>query len=89
MFSDCSLSTADVPTLPSVVSCFVPDSCSALVCCLDVPVINKTLRIDISLDSCLYEMKISIEGLNVKKSLLSYTWGEEESFSLQGGMKLK
>ncbi|XP_063420822.1 uncharacterized protein LOC134706043 [Mytilus trossulus] len=87
--NNCSLTTENVPNLPSDVSCFVPDSCSAVECCLGVPVINETIRIAVSLDPCLYEMEISIEGLNVKKSLLSYPWGDEESFSLQGGIKLK
>ncbi|VDI43606.1 Hypothetical predicted protein [Mytilus galloprovincialis] len=78
----------DLPTLPSDVSCYIPESCMAVQCCVDVKPINKTISLHISLDPCVYEMEIAIEALNVKKSLLTYVWGEEEAFSLQGGIKI-
>ncbi|VDI33335.1 Hypothetical predicted protein, partial [Mytilus galloprovincialis] len=86
--SNCS-SLTDEPSLPSGVSCFVPESCLAIECCIDVTVIQRSISLKVTLDPCLYEMEIAIESLYVKKSLLKYTWGEEGTFSLQGGIKLK
>ncbi|XP_071145134.1 uncharacterized protein [Mytilus edulis] len=79
----------DLPNLPLDVSCHIPESCMAAQCCIDVTPINKTISVNISLDPCVYEIEIAIEALHVKKSLLTYVWGEEETFSLQGGIKLK
>ncbi|VDH92137.1 Hypothetical predicted protein [Mytilus galloprovincialis] len=79
----------DLPTLPSDASCYIPESCMAVQCCVDVTPIDKTISLHISLDPCVYEMEISIEALHINKSLLTYVWGEEETFSLQGGFKLK
>ncbi|VDI03913.1 Hypothetical predicted protein, partial [Mytilus galloprovincialis] len=86
--SNCS-SLTDIPSLPSGVSCFVPESCLAIECCIDVTVIQKSISLEVSLDPCLYEMEIALESLHVKKSLLKYRWGEEGNFFLQGGLKLK
>ncbi|VDI08519.1 Hypothetical predicted protein [Mytilus galloprovincialis] len=85
---DCS-KLVDLPNLPLDVSCHIPESCMAAQCCIDVTPINKTISVNISLDPCVYEIEIAIEVLHVKKSLLTYVWGEEETLSLQGGIKLK
>jgi len=77
------------PVVPSLVSCSVPSSYSAIDCCIDVKLIGRTINARISLDPCTYEIEIGIEKLKIKKSLLDYKWGEKEIFTLQGGLRLQ
>ncbi|XP_033724553.1 uncharacterized protein LOC117314596 [Pecten maximus] len=81
--SDCSLSL-DLPTLPSYLSCHVPDICTGAVCCARSTVLGRTFRANMILDACNYKVTISVEKLTIKKILLDYNFGQWEEMDLGG-----
>jgi hypothetical protein len=76
-------------TLPSSVSCSISSGCSNILCCTKMDFISRGIQTRVSLDPCDYKLTLGIETMNVTTSLLDYTWGRSETFSLQGGFKLK
>ena len=82
----------DILTLPSSVSCSIgafSSGCSNILCCTKMDFISRGIQTRVFLDPCDYKLTLSIETMNVTTSLLDYTWGRSETFSLQGGFKLK
>lgn len=82
----------DSLTLPSSVSCSIgafSSGCSNILCCTKMDFISRGIQTRVFLDPCDYKLTLSIETMNVTTSLLDYTWGRSETFSLQGGFKLK
>jgi hypothetical protein len=64
-----------LPALPGEVSCYIPDYCTGIDCCVDMPVVNRALNIYVLLDACNYTLSIGIEKWSFNLSLLDYDWG--------------
>jgi len=69
--------------------CKVPDYCTGIDCCLQVPFINKTLSVNFDLDACNYNLHLAIGNFKLDKNLLNYTFGQWDEVSLNGVFNLK
>ncbi|XP_041378093.1 uncharacterized protein LOC121390363 [Gigantopelta aegis] len=63
-----------LPVLPTNMACSVPDHCTALDCCLDVPFIQKSLNFKVDLNMCEFSLTVSVENVEVKIMLFKYVW---------------
>ncbi|XP_021353372.1 uncharacterized protein LOC110450253 [Mizuhopecten yessoensis] len=78
----------NLPSISGPVSCHVPDYCTGIECCVDVPFIPKTFRVFILLDACNNKFEIGIEKFKQTVFLISYNWGEWKTFYLKGVVKI-
>jgi hypothetical protein len=80
-------------SLPSIaesgVSCHIPDYCTGIDCCVDVPVIQRAFHAYVLLDACNYKLSVGIEKLSFNLTLFDYEWGKVEHFYLQGVIRLE
>ena len=81
--SECQQMTS-FPTLPDLMTCSVPDYCTAIDCCVDIPFIRRFVNFYIDLDACTYELNIGIENFGRSISLLEYSWGLTKTISVKG-----
>jgi hypothetical protein len=65
----------DLPDLGEGVSCHVPDYCTGVHCCVDVPVIGHAFHTYVLLDACNYILSVGIDMLQFNVTLLDYRWG--------------
>ncbi|KAK3609660.1 hypothetical protein CHS0354_035945 [Potamilus streckersoni] len=70
---ECPLDLA-LPTLPSVMSCHIPEFCTGVDCCVDVPGIRHPISARFILDGCKLYMNIGIERKEVNISLNNFSW---------------
>lgn len=60
MFTDCpSFTWAGL--LPDSVSCYVGDSCDSVLCCIDVPLLKRSLSMSLSIDPCTLMATVAVE----------------------------
>ncbi|KAK3612512.1 hypothetical protein CHS0354_024483 [Potamilus streckersoni] len=86
--SDCNHSLS-FPSITGPVSCYVPDYCTAIDCCIDVRLIDRAFNIFVDLDACNYNLIIGIENYNRTISLLDYEWGKPDQFYLLGVVRIE
>ncbi|XP_046562951.1 uncharacterized protein LOC124271844 [Haliotis rubra] len=77
-----------LPTLPSSLSCHIPDYCTGLDCCVDVVSLGMSFNFKILLDTRNLVLTVSIEKLTFQTSLFNYKWGEWDYFNLNGVVRL-
>lgn len=75
--------------ISSHASCYIPDTCTALDCCIEVDRIKRQLRTYIDIDTCNYKLTVGIEKLYLEYSLVDYQWGKKEKYSLFGLLNLQ
>ncbi|KAL3873935.1 hypothetical protein ACJMK2_037012, partial [Sinanodonta woodiana] len=73
-----------LPALPGRSSCYIPDYCTGIECCLDVPLIKRSIHVYVEFDVCKYKMKLGIENFNTDMMLLNFDWGLKKTLQLQG-----
>ncbi|XP_053398719.1 uncharacterized protein LOC128556879 [Mercenaria mercenaria] len=84
----CPLSFVNLPALPSVVSCSVPDYCTGINCCLDIKEIGLAIKAYIDVNMCNYIISGGIETQTFKFSLFNYEWGKTETKSIKDFFRL-
>ncbi|CAC5374575.1 unnamed protein product [Mytilus coruscus] len=72
----------------STITCNLDSSCRAIDCCLDVPVIKKSVHIFMNLDSCNYQLRVGIEKLQFNITLRDYQFGEWTLVDLNGVIRM-
>ena len=77
-FAACNESLFNIPTLPDFMACHVDESCSRIVCCIDVEVIGLSLKFDLNIDLCGNSIKATFESVQheVDNALSNYEWGK-------------
>ena len=77
-FAACRKSLLNIPTLPDYVACHVDETCSRIVCCIDVEVIGLSLKFDLDIDLCGNSIIASFESAQQKvdNALSKYEWGK-------------
>ncbi|KAK3612536.1 hypothetical protein CHS0354_024513, partial [Potamilus streckersoni] len=78
---ECTLNTTLLP-ISDPLSCVIPETCSAIECCLDVDLIGRSFNSHIQLDPCNFLLTVGIENFSFNVSLLDYEWGVEEKLWL-------
>jgi hypothetical protein len=74
LFLDCPL-LLDLPAIDTSMSCYIPDFCTGINCCIEVESIGKTFNAFALLDGCKLRLTIGIERRKIEISLIDYEWG--------------
>ncbi|XP_052090897.1 uncharacterized protein LOC127727822 [Mytilus californianus] len=72
----------DLPPIDSSVSCYIPDYCTGINCCIEIDQIGKTFNAYALLDGCNWRLTVGIERRKIEISLRDYTWGETKILTL-------
>ena len=72
----CPKSFVDLPALPSQVSCYIPKSCTAIDCCVDIPKTGLSIHSSLGIDLCTNRVSGGIEQETFDFSLFKYEWGK-------------
>ncbi|VDI42060.1 Hypothetical predicted protein, partial [Mytilus galloprovincialis] len=78
-----------LPKIRGTVSCYVPDYCTGIDCCVDVGKIGKSFRIYALLDACNWKLSIGIEKRAFNFTILDYNWGEKKTMSILKVLKME
>lgn len=77
------------PTLPVAMTCRLPDYCTGIQCCTDIPLLGRSLEAHVLLDVCHYKLSIGLEKLQVNVSLFDYHYDTWEVISLGNMFRLR
>ncbi|VDH91582.1 Hypothetical predicted protein [Mytilus galloprovincialis] len=78
-----------LPKIRGTVSCYVPDYCTGIDCCVDVGKIGKSFRIYALLDACNWKLSIGIEKRAFNFTIIDYKWGEKKTMSILQVLKME
>ncbi|XP_076116682.1 uncharacterized protein LOC143084161 [Mytilus galloprovincialis] len=85
---DCPLNMT-LPKIHSSVSCYIPDYCTGISCCIEVGKIGKSFSTYALMDACNWKLSVGIEKRSFNISLSNYEWGKKEVFSLLNVIRLE
>ena len=71
------------------ITCNLDSTCRSLQCCLDIPVIKRSVHAFMNLDTCNYQLRVGIEKLQFNITLRDYTFGEWTLLDLNGVIRMK
>lgn len=69
--------------------CTVSSSCTNLQCCVNIPLLNRTFEVGMELDYSYMSLRVYVEKMTRKQSLIGYQFGREETLSVHGVFKLR
>jgi hypothetical protein len=72
--TDCSLGV-NISPLENILSCNLQESCSAVDCCVDIYLLERSFNVKFNLDPCSSTLELSIERLHFDVSLDDYVSG--------------
>ena len=72
--------------IPDPMSCFIPDYCTGIECCADIPVLDQGLHLFIHLDLEKLELSYGFENIKNTMKLIDYVWGNEIQMSVAGDL---
>ncbi|XP_053398344.1 uncharacterized protein LOC128556707 [Mercenaria mercenaria] len=70
-------------------SCSLTEICSGIRCCLKSSEIQSNFYIEVGIDACREEVIVVIEKLKFLFPFRNFTWGEVQTFSLYGVIKIE
>ncbi|VDI70198.1 Hypothetical predicted protein [Mytilus galloprovincialis] len=79
----------DLPPIDSSVSCYIPDYCTGINCCIEIDQIGKTFNAYALLDGCNWRLTVGIERRKIEISLRDYTWGETKTLTLMEAVQIE
>ena len=87
---DCPPSVSkSLSSLADQAVCAVTSSCANIKCCVSVPLLNRTFEVGVELDYSYRSLRVRVEKMTRKLSLIDYQWGTEETLSVHGVFKLR
>lgn len=87
--SDCPSTLVLDENISNHSSCYIPEKCTALYCCTDIPILNITVQTGIDLDLCNYQLTVTMEKVTLEYTLVDYEFGSWQKFSLYGLLELR
>ncbi|XP_071150838.1 uncharacterized protein [Mytilus edulis] len=75
--------------LSGPVSCYIPDYCTGIDCCLDFDYLDLHLNFYLYIDTCNYVIRGGIEKFTFEYQLLDYQWGEVKEEKLVEIIRIK
>lgn len=69
--------------------CTVSSSCTNIKCCVNVPLLNRTFEVGMELDYSYMSLRVYVEKMTRRQSLIGYQFGQEETLSVHGVFKLR
>ena len=82
-FTECSKLDIDLK-LPEMMTCSIPTHCTAVECCINVPLIGRSVSVSVDLDACSYQLTVTIEKFKKHIRLFEYEWGTWEKIDIKG-----
>ena len=80
MFSECK-TPISVPYLKETeTTCIVEDTCTAVRCCVEMSLLDRSFVYSIKLDACSFVLSVGIEKLTHNHSLIGYKYGKKILF---------
>ncbi|VDH98961.1 Hypothetical predicted protein [Mytilus galloprovincialis] len=73
---------------PTETTCYTLPDCTGFQCCVDASVIGRSFLYKISVDACKYKLTVGIEGLEYEQNLLTYKFGTQDKFYINGVFKM-
>ncbi|VDI16062.1 Hypothetical predicted protein [Mytilus galloprovincialis] len=73
---------------PTETTCYTLPDCTGFQCCVDASVIGRSFLYKISVDACKYKLTVAIEGLEYEQNLLTYKFGTQDKFYINGVFKM-
>lgn len=67
-------------------SCFIPDYCTGIECCADIPLLGVGLHLYLNLDLDKLELSYGFENIKKTMRLIDYVWGDEIRISVAGDL---
>lgn len=67
-------------------SCFIPDYCTGIECCADIPLLGVGLHLYLNLDLDKLELSYGFENIKKTMKLIDYVWGDEIRISVAGDL---
>ena len=87
---DCPPSVqTSLTSLADQAMCTVTSSCASIKCCVRVPLLNRTFEVGVELDYSYRSLRVRVEKMTRRLSLIGYQWGTEETLSVHGVFKLR
>ncbi|XP_062593831.1 uncharacterized protein LOC134255325, partial [Saccostrea cucullata] len=74
--------------IPDPMSCYIPDYCTGIECCADIPVLGLGLHVFALLDLDKLELQIGMENIKETIKLNDYVWGEVKTYSVADDFSL-
>eukprot|EP00105_Crassostrea_gigas_P044578 XP_019928726.1 PREDICTED: uncharacterized protein LOC105342845 [Crassostrea gigas] len=68
--------------------CTVSSSCTNIRCCVNIPLLNRTFEVGMELDYSYMSLRVYVEKMTRRQSLIGYQFGQEETLSVHGVFKL-
>jgi hypothetical protein len=65
-----------LPAITRTVACYIPDYCTGVSCCVEVPLIGRSFLVSVFVDGCDMKLNLWIEKRSVSISLIGYSWGK-------------
>lgn len=87
LFSECPKTIAFLPSqIPDPMSCHIPDYCTGIQCCADIPVLGLGLQVSVNLDLDKLELQIQMETVQETIKLNDYVWGDVKTIAVAAGL---
>lgn len=77
------------PTLEDKMSCFLENNCSSVKCCLEAPLIERTLSVGLRIETCNRKLHLNVEKFTHEVELNEETYGQRHMISLSGILTLR
>ena len=58
-----------------MISCYIPEHCTAIYCCVDIPKIGLSINAFLDIDLCSYKLSGGIERETFDVTMFNYEWG--------------
>jgi hypothetical protein len=78
-----------LPALPVAMACSLPDYCTGIQCCADIPLLGRSFEVHVLLDACHYKLSIGLEKLVLNISLFDYHYDTWKEVSLGNMLRLR
>ena len=69
-----------LPKIHSSVTCYIPDYCTGINCCVEVGKIGKSFNAYALLDGCNWKLSVGVEKRSFNISLTEYEWGKQNVY---------
>lgn len=89
-FTDCPLNIQrSLEVVKDKAFCTVSTTCTNIKCCINVPLLNRTFEVGVSIDYSYEKIMVHIEKMYRKHSFIGFEFGEEHLLSVAGVFKFR
>ena len=74
--SECSTHLWELETLPFNTNCYIGQTCTDILCCMDVGMLGVSMESEVKIDPCDFKLTVRIEKLTFEVTLFDYQWGK-------------